>query len=63
MVKAVCGCLNVKIHIKGELITLPQFHTDNLEITESQDEFFQQVSFKLFLLYGASSLLPSCKQS
>ena len=48
MVKAVCGCLNVKIHIRwdGELNALPQFHTDSLDFEESQDEFFQQVIFK-----------------
>lgn len=52
MVKAVCGCLNVKIHIKdqGELNTLPQFHTDSLEVEESRDEFFQQVSGFITLL-------------
>ncbi|KAK4019687.1 hypothetical protein OUZ56_001700 [Daphnia magna] len=42
MVRAVCGCLNVKIHIKGELANSPIFHTDDLQFEESQDEFFQQ---------------------
>ncbi|XP_057371720.1 uncharacterized protein LOC130692593 isoform X1 [Daphnia carinata] len=42
MVKAVCGCLNVKINIKGELANSPIFHTDDLQFEESQDEFFQQ---------------------
>ena len=43
MVKTFCGCLNVKIYIKGELATSMVFSADDLELEESQDIFFQQV--------------------
>lgn len=49
MVKAVCGCLNVKIHIKGDLATAPEFPSDSLGFTESQDLFFQQVMSQTLL--------------
>lgn len=41
--RAFCGCLNVRLHIRGDLaISLP-FSADELELTESQDVFFQEV--------------------
>jgi hypothetical protein len=44
MVKASCGCLNVRIHIRGELNNSLLFPTDDLKFEESQDVFFQQVT-------------------
>ena len=49
MVKAVCGCLNVKIHIKGDLATSPEFPSDGIGFTESQDLFFQQAPKQITL--------------
>ena len=43
MGKAYCGCLNVKINIKGDLSTSVVFPADSLELQEAQENFFQQV--------------------
>ena len=61
MVRAVCGCLNVKIHIRGELINSPQFHSDDLEFEESQDEFFQQVGLIIIDQFVALHLCFLCE--
>lgn len=53
MVRALCRCLNVKLHIRGELSTSLNFSSNELELNESQDVFFQQVLFIFILLYAS----------
>ena len=43
MLTAFCGCLNVKIHIKGNRINEFPYPGNKLEFAESRDDFFLQV--------------------
>lgn len=49
MGKAYCGCLNVKINIKGDLSTSVVFPADSLELQEAQENFFQQAPKEVML--------------
>jgi len=54
MVRAYCGCLNVRINMRGDL-SADQFSADSLELQESQDNFFQQAPKEVMLdLAGVS---------